>query len=35
MSRFIDLSHDFYAAMPLRALAEAPEACGQAQGRAP
>ena len=35
MSRFIDLSHDSYAAMPVRALAEVLEACGQAQGRAP
>ena len=35
MSRFIDLSHDFHAAMPVRALAEVPEAGGPAQGRAP
>lgn len=35
VSRFIDLSHDFYAAMPVRACVEVPEAGGQAQGRAP
>ncbi len=35
VSRFIDLSHDSYAAMPVRALVEVLEAGGQAHGRAP
>ncbi len=35
MSRFIDLSHDSYAAMPVRALVEVLVASGQAHGRAP
>jgi hypothetical protein len=35
VSRFIDLSHDFHDAMPVRAFAEVLEADGQAQGPAP